>query len=302
MLLASASRVVAQHPCTPDFLSSLPSGDVAWCAAEKAPALVAPAKIRYPDLLRSANYSGDALIEATIDTSGRVDLTTMKVRRETHQLFINAVRASMAAWRFVPARTAGSPVRARGVFHVEFLLPHDSIPRDSIVEPPHATLTGLDFAVGWRTTPYDPPATVDTMQFYDLIAAIARAHAASDTTRELCLAWQQSARQSEPPAALIDYLRDHGAPRLPPSRCPPTYAIMVLRLDSLGRPVGRPPGTVDPQLLTISELRPWSKDLFVFRYSVWIGTGGNSAPCQTSWNASRGEWQISCGAVTHSVS
>jgi TonB family protein len=303
MLLAWVSPVSAQSPCTPDFLSSLPAGDVAWCAAEKAPGLVAQTTIRYPDILLSANVAGEVVLEATIDAGGRVDLRTLKVRRETHALFTNAVRASLLGWRFVPARLAGTPVRARGVLRVEFMLPSDdSIPREAVVGPPRETRTGLDVALGWRTPAYDPPATVDTARLYTLIDAIVRSHGAADSPRALCLEWRQSAEQREPPATLIDYLRDQGAPRLPRSRCPPTYASMILQVDSLGRPVGRPSGAVDPQILSISELRQWTEDLFVFRYSVWIGTGGEGGHCQGQWDASAGEWRISCRGVRRYVS
>ena len=303
MLLASVSQVTAQTPCAPDFLSSLPAGDVAWCAAEKAPGLVAQTMIRYPEILVSANVEGEVVLEATIDTTGRIDLRTLKVRRETHALFTYAVRASMSAWWFVPARVAGAPVRARGVLRVEFLLPsNDSIPREAVVGPARETRTGLDVALGWRAPAYDPPATVDTTRLYGLIAAIARSHGTVDTPRALCLEWWQSTEQREPPAALIDYLRRRGAPRLPRSRCPPTYTSMILQLDSLGRPVGPPPGAVDPQILSIGELRPWTKDLFVFRYSVWVGTSGEGGHCQGRWDASAGEWRISCGGLRRYVS
>src|SRR5262245_39117394 len=113
MLLASASPVLAQTPCAPDFLSSLPGGDVAWCAAAKAPTLVVQTRIQYPEILLAANVEGVVVLEATIDTSGRIDFQTLKVRRETHAIFTSAVRASIAEWSFAPARIDGRPMRAR---------------------------------------------------------------------------------------------------------------------------------------------------------------------------------------------
>jgi TonB family protein len=304
LLLASVRQATAQTPCTPDSLSSLPGGDVAWCAAERAPSLVVQTPVRYPDVLRAAKVAGEVVLEVTIDTSGRIDFQTLKVRVETHRFFTNAVRQSMPAWRFVPASLDGKLVRARGVFHVEFLMPsHDSIPRDTVVSPARETRTGLDVALGWRPLAYDPPTMLDTTRLYGLIAAIARRHGTVDTTRVLCLEWLHSRGQREPPAALIDYLRDHGAPRLPPSRCPPTYASMFQRVDSLGRPVPlRPPGAVDPQILSISDLRPWAKDLFVFRYSVGVGMRREVGHCQGQWDASASEWRISCTGVQDVVS
>ena len=77
---------------------------------------------------------------------------------------------------------------------------------------------------------------------------------------------------------------------------------MILRLDSLGRPVRRPPGSVDPQILTINELRPWTTDLFVFQYLVLIGTGGEGGRCQGRWDATEEDWRISCGSIGRYVS
>jgi hypothetical protein len=77
---------------------------------------------------------------------------------------------------------------------------------------------------------------------------------------------------------------------------------MLQRVDSLGRPVRPPSGAVDPQILVISDLRPWTKDLFVFRYSVWVGTHGEGGHCQGQWDAGTSEWRISCAGVRHSVS
>ncbi|HEY9225198.1 MAG TPA: energy transducer TonB, partial [Gemmatimonadaceae bacterium] len=207
LLLASVRQVTAQTPCKPDFLSSLPAGDVAWCAAEKSPSLVAQTPIRYPDLLLSANVEGEVVLEATIDTSGHVDFATVQVRRQTHEIFTHAVRASVRMWRFVPARIDGKPVRARGVLRVDFLIPrHDSVPREEFVGPARETATGLEFALGWRTPTYDPPAAVDTTRLYGLIAAIVRGHGTGDGSRALCLEWWQSTERGEPPKALIDYL------------------------------------------------------------------------------------------------
>lgn len=265
--------------------------------------LITETTIRYPTILLSANVAGEVVLDATVGTDGHVDLRTLKVRRETHTLFTNAVRASLPGWRFLPARIADTAVRSRGVLRFQFVLPSDhAIPREPVGGQALETRWGMDVAVGWRTPVYDPPRTVDATRLYGVIAAIARIHEAVGGRRPLCLEWRQSAERSEPPSTLIEYLREHGAARVPLSQCPRTYSNMILQVDSLGRPTGRPAGAVDPQILSISDLRPWTKDLFVFRYSVWIGNGGEGGDCQAQWDENADNWQISCADVRHFVS
>lgn len=58
----------------------------------QAPNSAVPA---YPDILRQAGVEGDALVSFVVDTTGRVDLTTFKVIRTTHDLFATADRKSV---------------------------------------------------------------------------------------------------------------------------------------------------------------------------------------------------------------
>lgn len=66
---------------------------------------------RYPDMLRSANVEGEVLAQFVVDTSGRADMSTFKVLKSTHDLFTNAVKASLPNMRFFAAEVGGHKVK-----------------------------------------------------------------------------------------------------------------------------------------------------------------------------------------------
>lgn len=75
-----------------------------------APAPGNPAP-RYPDMLRSANVEGEVLAQFVVDTTGRADMKEFKVLKSTHDLFTNAVKASLPNMKFYPAEIGGKKVR-----------------------------------------------------------------------------------------------------------------------------------------------------------------------------------------------
>lgn len=66
---------------------------------------------RYPDMLRSANVEGDVLMQFVVDTTGRVDMSTLKVLKSSHDLFTNAVRQFLSGARYYPAEIGGRKVK-----------------------------------------------------------------------------------------------------------------------------------------------------------------------------------------------
>jgi protein TonB len=66
---------------------------------------------RYPDMLRSANVEGEVLAQFVVDTTGRADMREFKVLKSTHDLFTNAVKASLPNMRFYPAEVGGKKVK-----------------------------------------------------------------------------------------------------------------------------------------------------------------------------------------------
>jgi protein TonB len=66
---------------------------------------------RYPDMLRSANVEGEVLAQFVVDTTGRADMSQFKVLKSTHDLFTNAVKASLPNMKFYPAEVGGRKVK-----------------------------------------------------------------------------------------------------------------------------------------------------------------------------------------------
>jgi len=66
---------------------------------------------RYPDMLRSANVEGEVLAQFVVDTTGRADMSTFKVLKSTHDLFTNAVKATLPNMKFYPAEVGGKKVK-----------------------------------------------------------------------------------------------------------------------------------------------------------------------------------------------
>ena len=65
----------------------------------------------YPDILRQAGVEGEAVVSFVVDTLGRVDVSTFKVIRATHELFATAVKNALPRMRFIPAETTRGRVR-----------------------------------------------------------------------------------------------------------------------------------------------------------------------------------------------
>jgi TonB family protein len=53
---------------------------------------------RYPDMLRSANVEGSALVRFYTDANGVPDMSTLAVVKSSHQLFTDAVKAVLPKW------------------------------------------------------------------------------------------------------------------------------------------------------------------------------------------------------------
>jgi len=66
---------------------------------------------RYPDMLRSANVEGEVLAQFVVDTTGRVEMSTFKVLKSSHDLFTSSVRQHLAISRYYPAEIGGRKVK-----------------------------------------------------------------------------------------------------------------------------------------------------------------------------------------------
>ena len=66
---------------------------------------------RYPDILKQAGLGGAVLVAFVVDTSGNVDLQTIRVFVATHQLFADAVKTALPEMHFLPAMVNGRNVK-----------------------------------------------------------------------------------------------------------------------------------------------------------------------------------------------
>lgn len=76
----------------------------------------------YPSMLRSAGIRGEVLVRFVVDTTGRVEPSSVEIHQASHDLFADAVHRWLPRTRYVPAEVAGRPVRQLVEQRVEFTL------------------------------------------------------------------------------------------------------------------------------------------------------------------------------------
>ena len=88
-------------------ISSLaPIGEVAEAAT-----VLRPGRLRYPPALEAAGLAGKVELEFVVDTTGRVEVSSLAVRSASAPEFEEAARAAVLDTRFRPARAQGHAVR-----------------------------------------------------------------------------------------------------------------------------------------------------------------------------------------------
>ncbi len=65
----------------------------------------------FPDILRSANVSGQVIAQFVVNEDGRADMSTFKALESAHELFTAAVKRALPSYRFIPAETGGRKVK-----------------------------------------------------------------------------------------------------------------------------------------------------------------------------------------------
>ena len=96
------------------------NGSTEWVGADLQTRIVASGKPRYPESLRQAAIDGRVLVRFVVDTSGRIDMSSVSVLATTHDLFTRAVREALPSFRFKPAEQGGRRVRALAEMPFEF--------------------------------------------------------------------------------------------------------------------------------------------------------------------------------------
>ncbi|MEO5568227.1 MAG: energy transducer TonB [Gemmatimonadaceae bacterium] len=81
-----------------------------------------PVPPRYPEALRRAGIEGSVTVRFVVDTTGRVDTSSIEVLRSTHDAFVVAVRQSLAQLRFNPSMVGNRKVAAIAMMPFQFTL------------------------------------------------------------------------------------------------------------------------------------------------------------------------------------
>ena len=87
-----------------------PDGYYTSTQVERTAALRTIAEPPYPALLRSSGVTGRVRVQLVVDTLGRVDVNSVRVRESSHELFTEAVLSVLPKLRFRQALIDGRPV------------------------------------------------------------------------------------------------------------------------------------------------------------------------------------------------
>jgi TonB family protein len=77
---------------------------------------------RYPPIAERMGLEGRVLLRFVIDTTGRVDKSSIEVLETTEEQFTSPARESVARAKFQPARLSGNPVRQLAEESVRFVV------------------------------------------------------------------------------------------------------------------------------------------------------------------------------------
>src|SRR3989454_8553006 len=91
----------------------VPSGNDVYMESivEEKPSVLSGPQLVYPDLLKQAGIQGRVLVQAVIDTSGRAEVSTVKIIQSPNPGFDQAARNYVLKALFRPARVHGRAVR-----------------------------------------------------------------------------------------------------------------------------------------------------------------------------------------------
>lgn len=107
------------------LFARIPSGDgtpIESSLADEPPVMLAGPAPAYPDLLRQAGIHGRVVLEAVIDTLGRVERGSIVVVESAHPGFVASAQQSLLKSLFRPARVRGKAVRVRVRVPIDFVL------------------------------------------------------------------------------------------------------------------------------------------------------------------------------------
>ena len=308
-LLTLPSLLGAQSSCP--TIDTMPP--FAWCRVERRPVLRPGNPIpSFPLSLQSAQLEGEVRLELVVDDNGEVEPANFHLLGASHDLFVEAVRQSVRAWRFEPAERDGQWVPVRLALEVDFLLPPaDSIPRRELTQI-DSMRGGLRIRTGWEAIPYDSAATADSAAVYAIVANALRTLApVNDASGSVCLTWRR-ASALELPLQVLSALGAAGSSMRFSSACVSADGMIMQQGSVRGsamrsargsrggnsyrRPLVAPrsPIDIDPLRVEIADLRPWASDVYTFRGYLARGANSWTYQCDARRVDAMGEWQTRC--------
>lgn len=97
-------------PTTVTAASGLPGGEWSGALGEERPEVLTGPLPVYPELLRQSGVQGKVVLEAVVDTNGRVQAASISVVSTTNPGFVAPARQALLATLFRPARVGGRAV------------------------------------------------------------------------------------------------------------------------------------------------------------------------------------------------
>jgi hypothetical protein len=311
------------HPCMPGLAQVLavaltqtasaqapvPLSDtsvVPWSALSERPRLLDTAsarEIRFPPIMRDASVNGEVRLAVIIDRDGVPERGSIRVATSTHDLFTLVARSAVGRWRLSPPVLDGRNVRTVVPVMLTFILATRRSDPSLEVASIAIDTTGIHVSVGDEPIARDSsiaanPADVRAAT----VAALAELMPAKTAAIEgaVCVGWDDSSRKV--PADVMTRLRALYPPLRNADQCPPTYTSMILQVDSLGRPLERPPGAVDPLWIEVNTAQVWTRDLYVVRGAVGRGTSTSHYQCTAHREPANGDWKAKCMRTGMSIS
>lgn len=276
----------------------------------------------FPDILVSADVSGEVRVRFVVDASGHTVESSFVTLQSTHELFTAAVRAAAKNWLFLPAQLRGRRVAVRReemfVFRTPVYHPLGYADPKAFAYGPFRVMTSIhdttSDGVPRTVVEYGPLARIPPGKFSrnELLAAQRAALAAvapppaepgfsEPGIVTLCVSIQRdSATVPADPETLRSLVRP-GRRAVVPHDCPRTYESMAAIVDSLGNPVHPPPpGWVDPYGLKITAVEGWARDIVRVAGEVGHGSGRRGFICRMQ--RMRAVWTAECQRTWSSVS
>ena len=302
LVLLSTARhsAVAQNAVVP-----IDTNAVRWSSLTERPRLQdtsRAAHVRFPSMLESAHLGGEVRVEMIVGRDGTPERSSIRVVSSTHDLFTSSVRRAVAEWRLTPPMVGGRAVRASVPLLVSFL----AAPKE---EPSRETAaividsTGFHISLGREGIPRELGFVSSRADSADATIAVLGellSTARSIKASAICVSLGEEGRKMFPD--VFKSLRAANSDVRDSTRCPRTYASMILELDAHGKPVLPPKGALDPVWVSVSKIQAWTRDLYVMTGSVAQGTGTSWYRCQAGREPGAGVWTATCEFMSMTLS